>query len=150
MAQKAATKSGTKARGSGLTAGEKAAMLETIRERKANLNKEEAEKAVVAAIAKMAPSDRAMAKRFHDLVKATAPELAAKTWYGMPAYTNKDGKVVCFFKGAAKFKSRYATIGFEDAANLDDGKMWPTSYALEELTAADEAKLRAIVKKAAG
>lgn len=145
MAQKTAAK----ARGSGLTAGEKAAMLETIRERKANLNKEEAEKAVLAAIAKMGPSDRAMAKRFHELVKATAPHLAAKTWYGMPAYTNKDGKVVCFFKAAAKFKSRYATIGFEDAANLDDGKMWPTSYALEELTAADEAKLRATVKKAA-
>jgi uncharacterized protein YdhG (YjbR/CyaY superfamily) len=138
----------TKKTASGITAGERAAMRELVRERKANLTKEEAEREVLAKIAEMPKSDRAMAERLHALVKANAPDLASRTWYGMPAYT-KDGKVVCFFKSAAKFKSRYATFGFEEAANLDTGAMWPTSYALTELTAADEKKLAALVKKAA-
>ncbi len=131
----------------GITAGERAAMRELVRERKANLTKEEAEREVLAKIAEMPKSDRVMAERLHALVKANAPDLASRTWYGMPAYT-KDGKVVCFFKSANKFKSRYATLGFEEAANLDDGAMWPTSYALTELTAADEKKILALVKRA--
>jgi uncharacterized protein YdhG (YjbR/CyaY superfamily) len=102
---------------------------------------------VLAKISEMPKSDRAMAKRLHVLVKASAPELAPRTWYGMPAYA-KDGKVVCFFQSAAKFKSRYATFGFSDKANLDDGAMWPTSFALNELTAAEEKKIAALVKKA--
>ena len=104
---------------------------------------------VLAKIAEMPKSDRVMAERLHVLVKATAPTLTPKTWYGMPAYA-KDDKIVCFFKSADKFKSRYATFGFEEAANLDDGAMWPTSFALKKLTAADEAKIRALVKKAVG
>jgi uncharacterized protein YdhG (YjbR/CyaY superfamily) len=143
--KKRAPATGTKA---GITAGERAAMRELVKERKANLNKEEAEREVLAKIAEMPKSDRVMAERLHALVKANAPDLAARTWYGMPAYT-KDGKVVCFFKSADKFKSRYATFGFEEKANLDDGAMWATSYALKELTAADEKKLGALVKKAA-
>ena len=103
---------------------------------------------MLAKIAEMPKADRVIAERLHALIKATAPGLASKTWYGMPAYT-KDGKVVCFFKSAGKFKSRYATLGFEEAANLDAGAMWPTSYALKELTAADEKKISALVKKAA-
>jgi uncharacterized protein YdhG (YjbR/CyaY superfamily) len=103
---------------------------------------------VLAKIAEMPEPDRAMAERIHAIVKASAPALAPKTWYGMPAYANQDGKVVCFFQSAAKFKSRYATFGFNDAANLDEGTMWPTSYALTELTAADEARIGALVKKA--
>ena len=96
----------------------------------------------------MAPKDRAIAKRVHELVKATAPDLTPKTWYGMPAYANKDGKVVCFFRDAGKFKERYAMFGFNDSAKLDNGSMWPIAFALTELTAADEAKIRALVKKA--
>src|ERR687887_246049 len=103
---------------------------------------------LLAKIAEMPAPDRAMAERLHAIVKASAPELSPRTWYGMPAYT-KDGKVVCFFKDAAKFKSRYATFGFEDSANLDDGAMWATSYALKELTPAEEKKIAALVKKAA-
>ena len=102
---------------------------------------------MLAKIAEMPGPDRAMAKRLHAIVKASAPSLSPKTWYGMPAYA-KDGKVVCFFQSAAKFKSRYATFGFSDEANLDKGAMWPTSFALKELTAADEAKIGALVKKA--
>jgi uncharacterized protein YdhG (YjbR/CyaY superfamily) len=143
--KKRATSTGTKA---GITAEERAAMRELVKERKANLNKEEAEREVLAKIAEMPKSDRVMAERLHALVKASAPDLAARTWYGMPAYT-KDGKVICFFKGAHKFKARYATFGFEDAAKLDDGAMWVTSFALTELTPADEKKLGALVKKAA-
>ena len=139
----------TKKTGSGITAGERAAMRELVRERKANLTKEEAEREVLAKIAEMPKSDRAMAERLHALVKANAPDLASRTWYGMPAYT-KDGKVVCFFKSAAKFKSRYATFGFEEHAQLDEGTMWATSWALTQLTAADEARISALVKKAAG
>jgi uncharacterized protein YdhG (YjbR/CyaY superfamily) len=102
---------------------------------------------VLAKIAEMKGRDRAMAKRVHDIVTATAPALSAKTWYGMPAYA-KDGKVVCFFQSAAKFKSRYATLGFSDEASLDDGAMWPTSFALKDLTDAEEKRIRALVKKA--
>jgi uncharacterized protein YdhG (YjbR/CyaY superfamily) len=132
----------------GFSAEERAAMKERARELKAAASKEEAERDVLAKIAEMPPSDRAMAERIHAIVKETAPALSAKTWYGMPAYANDDGKVVCFFKSAAKFKSRYATFGFEEAANLDDGGMWVTSFALKELTAKDEAKLAALVKQA--
>ena len=102
---------------------------------------------MLAKIAEMPEPDRAMAERLHAIVKASAPDLSPKTWYGMPAYA-KDGKVVCFFQSAQKFKSRYATFGFNDTANLDDGAMWPTSFALKELTAADEARIGALVKKA--
>jgi uncharacterized protein YdhG (YjbR/CyaY superfamily) len=129
------------------SAEEKAAMKELIKERKASGNKAEAEADCLAKIAEMAPSDRTMAERLHKLIASTAPELAAKTWYGMPAYA-KDGNVVCFFQSAGKFKARYATLGFTDKANLDDGEMWPTYYALKTLTAADEAKLAKLVKRA--
>jgi uncharacterized protein YdhG (YjbR/CyaY superfamily) len=128
----------------GLTAEEKAAMRETIRERKSP----DGEKDVLAKIAGMSGSDRAMAKRIHRIVTETAPDLTPRTWYGMPAYANQDGKVVCFFQDAQKFKARYATFGFNDAAKLDQGAMWPTSFALVELTAADEKKIAALVKKA--
>jgi uncharacterized protein YdhG (YjbR/CyaY superfamily) len=128
----------------GLTAEEKAAMRETIRERKSPGG----EKEVRAKIAEMSGSDRAMAQRIHAIVTDTAPDLTPRTWYGMPAYANKDGKVVCFFQDAQKFKARYATFGFNDAANLDRGAMWPTSFALKKLTAAEEKKIGALVKKA--
>jgi uncharacterized protein YdhG (YjbR/CyaY superfamily) len=132
----------------GLTAEEKAAMKETLKERKAALNKEEAEKAVLEKIAEMPETDRAMAERLHAIIKDSAPSLMPKTWYGMPAYANQDGKVVCFFQSAAKFNARYATFGFNDTANLDEGAMWPTSFALKKLTPADEKKIEALVKKA--
>ncbi len=112
-------------------------------------DKADGESAVLAKIAEMTESDRAMAKRLHAVIKASAPALSPKTWYGMPAYA-KDGKVVCFFQSAQKFKSRYATFGFSDEANLDEGAMWPTAFALTELTAADEARIGALVKKAVG
>jgi uncharacterized protein YdhG (YjbR/CyaY superfamily) len=130
----------------GLTAEERAAMRERVKELK---GKGEGESAVLAKIAEMSGSDRAMAKRIHAIVTASAPDLTPRTWYGMPAYANKDGKVVCFFQDAEKFKARYATFGFNDAANLDQGAMWPTSFALKELTAAEEKRIRALVKKAA-
>ncbi|HEX4679007.1 MAG TPA: DUF1801 domain-containing protein [Gaiellaceae bacterium] len=129
----------------GFTAEEKAAMKARARELKAN---EDGESAVSAAIAKMSPQDRAIAKRVHELVRAAAPDLVPKTWYGMPAYANKDGKVVCFFRDAGKFKERYAMLGFNDSARLDQGSMWPVAYALTKLTAADETKIRSLVKKA--
>jgi uncharacterized protein YdhG (YjbR/CyaY superfamily) len=132
---------------SGFTAEERAAMRERARELKAEGQKADGARDVLAKIAEMPAPDRAIAERLHAIVTASAPGLAPKTWYGMPAYA-KDGKVVCFFKSADKFKSRYATFGFEEAANLDDGAMWPTSFALKELTAACEAKIRALVKKA--
>jgi uncharacterized protein YdhG (YjbR/CyaY superfamily) len=128
----------------GFTAEEKAAMRARARELKAN---EDGETAVRAAIAAMSPQDRPLAERVHKLVKAAAPELSPKTWYGMPAYA-KDGKVVCFFRNAGKFKERYAMFGFNDSAKLDDGSMWPIAFALTKLSAADEAKLGALVKKA--
>ena len=130
------------------TAEEKAAMRERARELKAATGKADAERDVLAKIAEMPASDRAMAERIHAIVKASAPDLSPKTWYGMPAYANKDGKVICFFTAADKFKSRYASFGFNDDANLDEGTMWPTSFALTELSAADEARIGALVKKA--
>ena len=141
--QKAAKTSGEK---EGFTAEEKAAMRARARELKAGA---EGESAVQAAIAAMSPQDRAIAGRVHELVKATAPGLTPKTWYGMPAYA-RDGKVVCYFRDAGKFKERYAMLGFNDAAKLDQGSMWPVAFAVTTLTAADEAKIRALVKKAAG
>jgi uncharacterized protein YdhG (YjbR/CyaY superfamily) len=134
------------------SADEMAAMKERAKEQKAAARRgaeaEDGERDVLAKIAEMPKSDRVMAERIHAIVKASAPDLMAKTWYGMPAYA-KDGKLICFFKAADKFKSRYATFGFEETANLDDGTMWPTSWALTKLTAADEAKIGALVKKAA-
>ena len=131
----------------GFTAEERAAMKERAQELKAAASKEEGEKAVLAKIAEMPKADRVLAERFHAIVTASAPDLAPRTWYGMPAYT-KDGKIVCFFKSAHKFKSRYATIGFEESAHLDDGTMWQTSFAVTKLTPADEKKIAALVKKA--
>jgi uncharacterized protein YdhG (YjbR/CyaY superfamily) len=130
----------------GFTAEEKAAMRARARELK---DKTDGETAVRAAIAAMSPKDRALAKRLHELVKATAPELSPKTWYGMPAYA-KDGKVVCFFRNATKFKERYAMFGFNDSAKLDEGSMWPVAFAVKELTKADEARIGKLVKKAVG
>src|SRR5213593_898522 len=130
----------------GFTAEEKAAMKERVREMKAG--KGDGESALLAKIAEMREPDRGMAKRLHAIVKASAPALSPKTWYGMPAYANDDGKVVCFFQSAQKFKARYATFGFNDAANLDEGTLWPVAFALKELTAADEARIAALVKKA--
>ena len=146
------TAKSTKAKtSSGFTADERAAMRARAQELKAearaNKNRADGEREVLAAIAGMKGKDRAMAKRLHAVVTAAAPDLWPKTWYGMPAYA-KDGKVVCFFKGAGKFDSRYATFGFNDVANLDKGAMWPTSFALSELTAAEEKKIAALVKKA--
>jgi len=133
----------------GLSAEEIAAMKETIKERKASANKQEAEKAVLEKIAEMKGLDHTMAKRIHEIVKASAPSLSPKTWYGMPAYANQDDKIVCFFQSAAKFNSKYATLGFNhDNANLDEGNMWPSAFSLKELTAAEEAKIIALVKKA--
>jgi uncharacterized protein YdhG (YjbR/CyaY superfamily) len=129
------------------TAEERAAMRERAKEGKASAEKADGESAVLAKIAEMPGPDRAMAKRLHEIVKASAPGLSPKTWYGMPAYA-KEGKVVCFFTPADKFKSRYATFGFNDDANLDEGSMWPTSFALTKLTAADEKRIAALVKKA--
>jgi uncharacterized protein YdhG (YjbR/CyaY superfamily) len=134
----------------GFTAEERAAMRERAKELKAEAQKADGESAVLAKIAEMPETDRAMAERLHEIVKASAPELSPKTWYGMPAYANKDGKVVCFFQSAEKFNARYATFGFSDKANLDEGAMWPTSFALKELTAAAEARIGALVKRAAG
>ena len=135
----------------GFSNEEKAAMKERAKELKAEAradkSKAEGESAALAAIAAMPESDRAIAKRLHAIIKANAPTLSPKTWYGMPAYA-RDGKVVCFFQAAEKFNARYATFGFNDAANLDDGAMWPTAFALLKLTAADEATIAAIVKKA--
>ncbi len=125
---------------------ERAAMKERVLELRAN--KADGESVVLAKIATMPEPDRAMAKRLHTLIKANAPALTPKTWYGMPAYANKDGKVVCFFQGAHKFQYRYSTLGFNDAANLDEGSMWPTTFALTKLTTADEARIGALVKKA--
>lgn len=137
----------------GFTAEERAAMKERARELKAEarMNKDRAagESAVLAKIAEMPEPDRAIAQRLHAIVTANAPALAPKTWYGMPAYA-RDGKVVCFFQSAQKFNARYATFGFTDEAKLDEGAMWPTGFALKELTAADEAKIAALVTKAVG
>ena len=131
----------------GFTAEERAAMRERAKELKAARGKADGEADVLAKIGEMPKADRVMAERLHAIVKASAPDLAPRTWYGMPAYA-KDGKVVCFFQSAQKFKSRYATLGFSDRANLDKGEMWPTSFALKELTPAEEKKIAALVKKA--
>jgi uncharacterized protein YdhG (YjbR/CyaY superfamily) len=131
----------------GWTPEERAAAKAYARELKAEARGANDERAALAAIAAMPPKDRAMGKRIHAIVKASAPDLAPKTWYGMPAYA-KDGKVICFFQSADKFKARYATFGFNDAAKIDEGNMWPTSYALTKLTAADEKRIGALVKKA--
>jgi Domain of unknown function (DU1801). len=128
----------------GFSAEEKAAMRARAKELKAAV---EGEEAVTAALKKMAPADRAIGKRIHELVKE-APDLTPKTWYGMPAYANKDGKVVVFFRDAGKFKERYSMLGFNEAANLDDGSMWPIAYALPRLAKADEVKIRTLVKNA--
>ena len=131
---------------------EQAAMKERAKELKAEARAKKdraaGESDVLAKIAEMPEPDRAMAERLHAIITASAPDLSPKTWYGMPAYANKDGKVVCFFQSASKFKTRYATFGFNDTANLDEGAMWPTSFALKELTPAEEERIEALVKKA--
>jgi len=144
--QKAAAKSARKS--ATFSAEERAAMKERARELKAEAAKADGEAALLAQVAEMKGSDRTMAKRLHAIIKKTAPTLSPKTWYGMPAYANEDGKVVCFFQSAGKFNSRYATFGFSDEANLDKGMMWPTSFALAKLTAAEEKRIAALVKKA--
>jgi uncharacterized protein YdhG (YjbR/CyaY superfamily) len=143
---KQSAKSTSKNKNEGFTAEEKAAMRARARELKAGAD---GESAVRAAIKEMSPQDRAIAERLHELILANAPTLSPKTWYGMPAYA-KDGKVVCFFRNAGKFKERYAMLGFNDGARLDDGSMWPVAFALTELTAADETRIGALVKKAVG
>ena len=157
MSAKKATQSSAKnttAKGkvsTGLTAEERAAMKERAKELRAEARAEKdravGERAVLEKIAEMPEADRVMAQRLHTLIKSSAPGLMPKTWYGMPAYA-KDGKIVCFFQSAEKFSTRYATLGFNDTANLDEGAMWPTAFALTELTAADEARIGALVKKA--
>ncbi len=152
MSPKTDTKKSTKTSGEGFTDEEKAAMKARAQEMKAEAragkDRAEGEKAILAAIGAMKEPDRSMAKRLHEIVTASAPALMPKTWYGMPAYANKDSKVVCFFQSAQKFNTRYATLGFSDTANLDEGAMWPASFALMKLTAAEEAKIKALVKKA--
>ena len=159
MAERKAAKKGTQQSAKnttgkaskGFTDEERAAMKERAQELKAEAraskNKADGESDVLAKIAEMPEPDRAMAERLHAIIKASAPALSPRTWYGMPAYA-KDGKVVCFFQSAQKFNSRYATFGFSDKANLDEGAMWPTAFALKELTAAEEARIGALVKKA--
>ena len=152
-AKQQSAKSTTSKASKGFTNEERAAMRERAQELKAatrrgrRAGKADGESDVLAKIAEMPEPDRAMAERLHALIKASAPDLSPRTWYGMPAYA-KDGNVVCFFQSAQKFKARYATFGFSDKANLDEGAMWPTSFALKELTAAEEATIRALVKKA--
>jgi uncharacterized protein YdhG (YjbR/CyaY superfamily) len=158
MSPKKAAKKSTKStaainkKSKGFTDDERAAMKERAKELKAearaNKGKAEGESDVLAAITAMPEPERAMAKRLHAIVKASAPALSPKTWYGMPAYANRDGKVVCFFQSAKKFSTRYATFAFNDAANLDEGSLWPVAFALKKLTAAEEAKIGALVKKA--
>jgi uncharacterized protein YdhG (YjbR/CyaY superfamily) len=151
MAERKPAKKGSQTSAEGFTDEERAAMKERAKELKAearaNKSKADGERDVLAKIAEMPEPDRAMAERVHTIVKASAPALSPRTWYGMPAYS-KDGKIVCFFQSADKFKARYATFGFNDTANLDDGAMWPTSFALKALTAKEEAKIGALVKKA--
>jgi uncharacterized protein YdhG (YjbR/CyaY superfamily) len=145
------SKKGTQKASEGFTAEEQAAMRERAKELKAEArmkkNRAEGEKALFEKIAEMEGADRAMAEKIHEIITASAPDLLPKTWYGMPAYA-KDGKVVCFFQSAQKFNARYATFGFNDTANLDEGAMWPTSFALKELTEAEEKRIEALVKKA--
>lgn len=154
MSPKTDTKKSTKTSGGGFTAEEKAAMKARAQELKTEArmskNREAGEKAVLAAIAAMPGPEQSMAKRLHEIVTASAPELMPKTWYGMPAYADKDGKVICFFQAASKFNTRYATFGFQPDAKLDDGNMWAASFALIKLTAAEEKRIIALVKKAVG
>jgi len=145
--QKSAKSTATKKRYEGFTAEEKAAMQDRVQEMKVAAQKADGESEVLAKIAELPATHRDMAKRLHAVIKASAPALSPKTWYGMPAYA-KDGKIVCFFQSAQKFKTRYATLGFNDAARLDEGNMWPTAFALMKLTPADEARIGALVKKA--
>jgi uncharacterized protein YdhG (YjbR/CyaY superfamily) len=145
--KEAAERTAARNRSKGFTAEERAAMRERAAELKAEANRADGEKALLAKVAEMPKADREMAKRLHAIVTAAAPALAPRTWYGMPAYA-KDGKVLCYFQSADKFKSRYATFGFSDEANLDKGAMWPTSFALRKLTAADAKRIGALVKKA--
>ena len=148
--QKSATSTtAKKKRYEGFSDEERAAMKDRVEEQKVAARKAEGESDLLAKIAEMPEPDRAMAKRLHAVIKASAPALSPTTWYGMPSYA-KDGKVVCFFQAAQKFKTRYATFGFSDRANLDEGAMWPVAFALTKLTAADEARIVALVKKAAG
>ena len=152
--QSAKSSTATEKRSKGFTAEERAAMKERARELKAEAratkDREAGEADVVAKIAEMPEPDRSMAERIHAIVKANAPQLSPKTWYGMPAYATRDGKVICYFTAAAKFKERYATLGFNADAHLDEGTMWPTSWALTELTPEAEALIGALVKKAVG
>jgi uncharacterized protein YdhG (YjbR/CyaY superfamily) len=156
MAERKATKTGARktakspsvsGKAAKFTDEELGAMKQRVRELKAGADAADAESEVLAKIAEMQAPDRAMAKRIHAIVKASAPALSPKLWYGMPSYA-KDGKIVCFFQDARKFKTRYATLGFNDTANLDEGSLWPVAFALKELTAADEARIGALVKKA--
>jgi uncharacterized protein YdhG (YjbR/CyaY superfamily) len=152
MSPKTDTKEYTRKSSEGFSAEEKAAMQERARELKAEARaskqREQGEKDLLAKIAEMPEPERAMARRLHEIITASAPDLWPKTWYGMPAYA-RDGKVVCFFQSAQKFKTRYATLGFSDQAYLDEGSMWPTAFALKELTAAEEANIVTLVEKAA-
>ncbi|HRQ40043.1 MAG TPA: DUF1801 domain-containing protein [Chloroflexota bacterium] len=152
MSTKTGTKKSTGKSGEGFTAEEKAAMKARAQELKAEAraskNREEGEKAVFAAIDQMAEADRTMAARLHEIIKESAPDLMPKTWYGMPAYANAEGKVICFFQAASKFGVRYATFGFQPDANLDDGNMWAASFALIQLTAVEENRIKALVEKA--
>jgi len=145
--QKSAKSTTAKRSHEAFTAEERAAIKERVKETKAAAEDADGESALLAKIAEMVESDRTMAKRLHAVVKASAPSLSPRLWYGMPAYA-KDGKTICFFQPARKFKTRYATLGFNDAAHLDGGTMWPVAYALMKLTAADEARIGALVKKA--
>ena len=147
-ASKPAKSTASKTASKGWTAEEKAAAKAYAKELKAEAQGANDEKAALEAIAAMPKEDRVLAERVHAIVKESAPSLSPKTWYGMPAYANKDGKVVCFFQNASKFKARYATLGFNDAANLDDGSMWPVAFAVKNLTSADEAKIVRLLKKA--
>ena len=152
MSPKTDTKKSTKTAGEGFTDDEKAAMKARTQELKAEAragkDRAEGEKAILAAIGAMKEPDRSMGKRLHEIVTAAAPSLMPKTWYGMPAYADKDGKVICFFQAAGKFNVRYATFGFQPDSKLDEGNMWAASFALIKLTAAEEAKIAALVKKA--
>ena len=152
--QKPATSTGNRQASRGFTDEERAAMRERVQELKTatrrgpRADKADGESAVLAKIAAMPATDRATGERLHAIVKASAPTLSPKLWYGMPAYANKDGNVVCFFQDAQKFKTRYSTLGFSDKAHLDEGRMWPTAFALQELTAAEEERISALLKKA--
>lgn len=152
MNTKTVTKVKTEKSGEGFSAEEKAAMKARAQELKAEMraskSREEGEKAVFTAIEQMAENDRFMAKRLHEVITTSAPELMPKTWYGMPAYANKDGKVICFYQAASKFNVRYATLGFQHDADLDEGNMWATGFALIKLTSAEEEKVKELVKKA--